>query len=121
MDVASLFALLPPSDAPRPLARGRKRPLARASGSASGSGSAGAGERRQARSSGSAESGLRPEGSIMDVQALLDLLPDSGSSSKTKKYNKASQKEISEERNRAQGKQQDSHRRQAAAIKDPQV
>ena len=92
MDVASLFALLPPSDAPRPLARGRKRPLARASGSASGSGSAGAGERRQARSSGSAESGLRPEGSIMDVQALLDLLPDAGNCSKTKRKIAASTK-----------------------------
>ena len=94
MDAFALLSLLPPDEAPQPLARGRKRLLAMpAAGSvdaerrpqARASGAADAGRRPQARASGSAGAGERPQARLINAQALLDLLPGSGNSSRTKK------------------------------------
>ena len=93
MNAFALLSLLPPDEAPQPLARGRKRLLAMsAAGSvdaerrprARASGSADAGRRPQARASGSAGAGERPQARLINAQALLDLLPGAGNSSKTK-------------------------------------
>jgi len=94
MNAFALLSLLPPDEAPQPLARGRKRLLAMsAAGSvdaerrprARASGSADAGRRPQARASGSAGAGERPQARFINAQALLDLLPGAGNSSQTKK------------------------------------
>ena len=93
MNAFALLSLLPPDDAPQPLARGRKRlPAMPASGSADAgrrpqaraSGSAGAGQRPQARESGAAGAEGQPSDPLMGVQALLDFLPRSGNSSMKK-------------------------------------
>ncbi len=93
MNAFALLSLLPPDEAPQPLARGRKRLLATsAAGSvdaerrprARASGAADAGRRPQARASGSAGAGERPQARFINAQALLDLLPGAGNSSQTK-------------------------------------
>ncbi len=130
MSAFALLSLLPPDEAPQPLARGRKRllatsaagsvdaerrPRARASGSADAgrrpqaraSGSAGARQQPQARESGAAGAEGQPPDLLMGVQALLDLLPRSGNSSRTKRNCVHSQKAFPEGQNRTQGKSQE--------------